>query len=99
MMADLTSGIVRVLRPDKETAGTGFVVAEDLVVTCAHVIPLAAQPKDGRACTDGELVFRADGRCGPGVMAARRCRGCGIPPAKGAPAGGSGLSPGLVPRR
>ena len=62
MMADLTSGVVRVLRPDKETAGAGFVIAEDLVVTCAHVIAPAAQPKDGRASTDVELVFRADGR-------------------------------------
>ena len=60
MMADLTSGIVRVLRSDKETAGTGFVVADGLVVTCAHVIPPAAQPKEGRAGEDVELVFRAE---------------------------------------
>ena len=61
MMADLTSGIVRVLRPDKETAGTGFVVAEDLVVTCAHVIALAAQPKDGRAGTDDTALSLKSG--------------------------------------
>lgn len=59
MTADLTSGIVRVLRPDHETAGTSFVVAENLAVTCAHVLPAAAQPKAGRAGADVELVFRA----------------------------------------
>lgn len=59
MTADLTSGIVRVLRPDHETAGTSFVVAENLAVTCAHVLPAASQPKAGRAGADVELVFRA----------------------------------------
>jgi len=61
MKADLISGIVRILRPDKETAGTGFVVAENLAVTCAHVLPAAAQPKDGQAGADVVLVFRAGG--------------------------------------
>ena len=61
MTADLTSGIVRILRPDKETAGTGFVVAENLAVTCAHVLAAAAQPKDGQAGADVVLVFRAGG--------------------------------------
>jgi len=61
MKADLISGIVRILRPDKETAGTGFVVAENLAVTCAHVLAAAAQPKDGQAGADVVLVFRAGG--------------------------------------
>jgi S1-C subfamily serine protease len=62
MNTDLASGIVRILRSDKETAGTGFVVADGLVVTCSHVIPAAAQPKNGRAGEDVELVFRANGK-------------------------------------
>ena len=75
MMADLTSGIVTVLRPDKETTGTGFVVAEDLVVTCAHVIAPAAQPKDGGPARmwswSSGLMAGKPCRCGPGVVAAR----------------------------
>jgi hypothetical protein len=62
MNTDLSSSIVRILRPDKETTGTGFVVAEGLVVTCAHVIPAASQPKDGKAGADVELVFLAGGQ-------------------------------------
>ena len=46
MKADLISGIVRILRPDKVTVGTGLVVAENLAVTCDHVLAAAAQPKD-----------------------------------------------------
>ena len=60
-MADLTSGIVRILDSNRKTVGTGFVVAEDLAVTCAHVISAAAPPKDGQAGADVELVFRAGG--------------------------------------
>ncbi len=60
-MADLRSGVVRILRPDRKTAGTGFVVAGDLAVTCAHVLPAEAQPKDGQAGQDVELVFLAGG--------------------------------------
>ena len=62
MDIDLASGIVRILRSDKETAGTGFVVAGGLIVTCAHVIPAAAKPSEGRAGEDVELVFRISGR-------------------------------------
>lgn len=49
MNTDLASSIVRILRSDKGTAGTGFVLADGLVVTRAHVIPAAAQPIEGRA--------------------------------------------------
>jgi S1-C subfamily serine protease len=62
MNTDLTASIVRILRSDKETTGTGFVVAEGLIVTCAHVIPAASQPKEGRTSEDVELVFRASGK-------------------------------------
>ena len=38
MNADLQAGIVRVIGPDGETAGTGFVVTDEgLIATCAHV--------------------------------------------------------------
>jgi hypothetical protein len=62
MDTDLASSIVRILRSDKETAGTGFVVADGLVVTCAHVIPAAAKPNEVRAGEDVELVFRFNGK-------------------------------------
>jgi WD40 repeat protein len=62
MATDLTSGIARILSPDGNTAGTGFVVADGLLVTCAHVIPVEAQPKDGKPGADVELVFRTGGQ-------------------------------------
>ncbi|MGB7571711.1 MAG: hypothetical protein WBL87_08140 [Methanothrix sp.] len=51
---------MRVLRPDKDR-GTGFVVAEDLAVSCAHIIALAAQPKEGRAGTDDTALSLKSG--------------------------------------
>lgn len=39
MNFDLTQSIVRILQPDRTTAGTGFFVAKNgLIATCAHVI-------------------------------------------------------------
>jgi hypothetical protein len=39
MRFDLKAGIVRILKSDGSTAGTGFVVSEEgLIATCAHVI-------------------------------------------------------------
>jgi WD40 repeat protein len=39
MSEDLTTSIVRILTPDGNTAGTGFVVTADgLIATCAHVV-------------------------------------------------------------
>ncbi|WP_189819215.1 nSTAND1 domain-containing NTPase [Streptomyces olivaceoviridis] len=40
--------IARVLAEDGRTAGTGFLVAEDTVVTCAHVVQAAGQEPGGR---------------------------------------------------
>jgi hypothetical protein len=39
MTLDLAPGIVRILRPDGTTSGTGFVVSDSgLIATCSHVI-------------------------------------------------------------
>ena len=48
MSFDLTKGIVRIVKPDGSTAGTGFVVSDEgLIATCAHVVQLAgAGPGD-----------------------------------------------------
>jgi len=42
LSVDLITGIVRILKPDGSTAGTGFVVSDEgLVATCAHVVEAA----------------------------------------------------------
>lgn len=48
MSFELTEGIVRILKPDGTTAGTGFVVSDaGLIATCAHVVQSAgAGPGD-----------------------------------------------------
>jgi enoyl-CoA hydratase/carnithine racemase len=48
MTANLKSGIVRILYPNGDTAGTGFLLTEDgLIATCAHVVEDAgAEPGD-----------------------------------------------------
>ena len=43
MTNDLSASVVRILRPDGETVGTGFLVSEELVVTCAHVVVAACK--------------------------------------------------------
>jgi len=50
-MSEPTDGIVRVLAPSGETAGTAFLASEDgLVVTCAHVV-------DAALATDGSVAL------------------------------------------
>ncbi|ELP68526.1 trypsin [Streptomyces turgidiscabies Car8] len=39
--SDLLAAVARILGPDEAVAGVGFLVAEDLVVTCAHVVAAA----------------------------------------------------------
>ncbi|MEA3307969.1 MAG: NB-ARC domain-containing protein, partial [Chloroflexota bacterium] len=47
MTFDLKDCVVRVESLDEHIGGTGFVIAEDLVVTCAHVVEaLGARPGD-----------------------------------------------------
>jgi hypothetical protein len=38
LLNSIEASTLRILRPDGKTVGTGFLVAKDLVVTCAHVI-------------------------------------------------------------
>ncbi|MBN1138332.1 MAG: HEAT repeat domain-containing protein, partial [Anaerolineae bacterium] len=59
MSTDLTAGIVRILKPDGLTAGTGFVVSKDgLVATCTHVVE-AAGAKPGNSI---QIAFHATGQ-------------------------------------
>ena len=44
---DLTKGIVQILRHDDTVAGTGFLVSNSLIATCAHVIQ-ATDPGPGK---------------------------------------------------
>ncbi|MCL8012868.1 trypsin-like peptidase domain-containing protein [Streptomyces sp. AS02] len=39
--SDLPTAVAQILTPDGHVAGTGFLVAEDMVVTCAHVVEAA----------------------------------------------------------
>jgi hypothetical protein len=59
--SNMISGIVRIIRPDGKTAGTGFVVSDSLIATCAHVIMQEGQPKPGSLPDKVELVFRLTG--------------------------------------
>jgi WD40 repeat protein len=59
---DLRVGIVRILKSDGKTAGTGFVVNDEgLIATCAHVIPPGAQPRGNSVPGKVELIFSATG--------------------------------------
>ena len=51
--SDLLAAVARILGPDGAVAGTGFLVAEDVVVTCAHVVEAAG----GGPGTNGLLSF------------------------------------------
>jgi WD40 repeat protein len=56
MRFDLDSSIVRIVTPNRMTAGTGFVVSKDgLVATCAHVVEDAGAEPGGTV----HLVFYA----------------------------------------
>ncbi|MGW7611180.1 nSTAND1 domain-containing NTPase, partial [Streptomyces sp. NPDC054766] len=39
--SDLVAAVARIIRPDGAVAGTGFMVADGVVVTCAHVVEAA----------------------------------------------------------
>jgi len=65
MTDDLTIGIVRIVRPDGTTAGTGFVVTDDgLIATCSHVVQSEKSQRRGDPRPDYvDLVFHATGDC------------------------------------
>ncbi|MGW6979245.1 nSTAND1 domain-containing NTPase [Streptomyces sp. NPDC054932] len=61
---DVISAVAQILGPDDQVAGAGFLVAEDILVTCAHVVRAAgAGPGEGV-----QLAF-------PHVEGARRVEG------------------------
>lgn len=41
MTSDLPTAVAQILAPDGQVAGTGFLVAEEVLVTCAHVVEAA----------------------------------------------------------
>ncbi len=48
MTTNLESSIVRILRSDGSTVGTGFVAGERLILTCAHVVQAVGSGPGGR---------------------------------------------------
>src|SRR5947209_2495728 len=60
---ELRDGIVRILKPNGETAGTGFVLATDgLIATCSHVVQSSEAQKRGEPRPEKvTIVFRATG--------------------------------------
>lgn len=63
MTRDLTAGIVRILRPDGTTSGTGFLVSGDgLIATCSHVVqPEEEQDRGEPQPEEVSVVFKATG--------------------------------------
>jgi S1-C subfamily serine protease len=63
MSFDLRDGIVRILKPNGETAGTGFVLTTDgLIATCSHVVQSHESQKRGEARPEKRrIVFHATG--------------------------------------
>ncbi len=66
MSTDLTAGIVRILKPDGTTAGTGFVVSDEgLIAACSHFAQVEQclrqeGPRDDQAlCLQSEFSIRA----------------------------------------
>ena len=58
MPQDLQTCVVKILKQDGTIAGTGFVVAQRLAVTCTHVGELA----DGEPCEAVEVEFYHGGK-------------------------------------
>lgn len=54
----ITNSIIRIIDPGGETKGTGFIVADDLAVTCAHIVEFAS----GGSGQTVRFVFHATGQ-------------------------------------
>jgi len=63
MSEDWKAGLVRIIRPNGSTAGTGFVLSEDgLAVTCSHVIQDYRSQGSGEPKPEGvNIVFQCNG--------------------------------------
>ena len=61
---NLRAGIVRILKPNGTISGTGFVVANSLIVTCAHVVESATEAAPPVFGTSGFLAAAATTHCG-----------------------------------
>ncbi len=63
MSADLTVGLVRILRTDGTTTGTGFVISDEgLIATCSHVVQSEESQGRGDPRPDTvDIVFQATG--------------------------------------
>jgi WD40 repeat protein len=65
MPNDLLPGIVRILRPDGTTSGTGFLATKDgLIVTCTHVILAQGQAPPEKI----SLIFQETGEKGEATV-------------------------------
>ncbi len=59
---DPADGVVLVVTPEGSAAGTGFVVADTLLVTCSHVVQgCSAQSRDEGRPETVEVIFHATG--------------------------------------
>ncbi|MFJ4950928.1 trypsin-like peptidase domain-containing protein [Streptomyces sp. NPDC088760] len=61
MPSDLPSSVAQILGPDGSVAGAGFLVAEDVLVTCAHVVRAAGSGPGERVLLTFPRVAGADG--------------------------------------
>ena len=57
MSISIEASILRVLNPDGEIVGTGFLVAAGLAITCAHVVKDAGQTVDSMAGESIKVQF------------------------------------------
>jgi len=55
---EFRKGIVRILKPSGQTAGTGFIVSSQLIITCAHVVA----PSGTKPSTVIDLVVLENGQ-------------------------------------
>ncbi|MGV9451237.1 nSTAND1 domain-containing NTPase [Streptomyces sp. NPDC003635] len=59
--SDLPLSVAQILTPDGQVAGTGFLVAEGVLVTCAHVVEDAGGGPDSEVLLSFPYLVNADG--------------------------------------